>query len=215
VPPLDPEAQLRVWEAGTGGGVCFEAASAFARLLAMLGYRVQPVLAQISFPGSHQACVVELDGRRWLVDVAQGSPLFEPMPLDRAVELSVAGLGYRSRPGDAPESWTLDRWSEQGWTPFCHYPLGAPSAAEQAVAYQSHHVPGRSFVVSFLRLVRLRDDEVWSLRGDELTHFKADGKRVERVGAEDDERLAELFGAPRLPIAEARAALAELLPPPR
>jgi len=213
VPPLDHELQLGAWETGTGGGVCFEAASAFGRLLSSLGYAVQAVLAGISFPGSHQASLVELGGRRWLVDVAQGSPLFEPILLEGAQEVWNAGLGYRAHPGDALNEWVLDRWSDEGWQPFCRYPLSPPTAAETEAAYQRHHVPGQSFVVSTLRLVRLGDDEVWSLRGDDLTHFTPDGKRTETVGAANDDRLVALFGLPALPLARARRALAELLTP--
>ena len=74
VPPVDLDALLRARAAGRGGGVCFELAPLFRRLLTGLGYRVWPILAQITFPGSHHATVVDLDGARYLVDVGSGAP---------------------------------------------------------------------------------------------------------------------------------------------
>ena len=55
VPPLDLDAALDAWCARRGGGVCFEVTAMVDRLLSELGYRTHPVLAQITFPGSHQA----------------------------------------------------------------------------------------------------------------------------------------------------------------
>src|SRR3712207_2804062 len=82
VPPLDSEALLAGWEQKRSGGLCFEVAEMFSRLLVSLGYRAQVVLGFITFLGSHQAVLVELDGRRYLVDVGNGAPFFEPIPLD-------------------------------------------------------------------------------------------------------------------------------------
>ena len=81
VPAVDLDALLRARAAGRGGGVCFELAPLFRRLLRGLGYRVWPILAQITFPGSHHATVVDLDGARYLVDVGSGAPLWRPFPL--------------------------------------------------------------------------------------------------------------------------------------
>src|SRR3954452_15994453 len=87
VPPLDLDVLLEAWCARRGGGVCFEVASMVDRLLVELGYRTRLVLAQITFPGSHQATLVELDGQRFLVDVGNGAPFLEPIPLDGEFEL--------------------------------------------------------------------------------------------------------------------------------
>jgi hypothetical protein len=45
--------------------------------------------------------VVELHGRSYLADVSNGAPFFEPIPLDRTVEIRRFGLAYRFRPGEA------------------------------------------------------------------------------------------------------------------
>ena len=53
VPPLDPDTLLANWEAGRGGGVCYEISAMFHRLIRTLGYDAELVLAQISIPDGH------------------------------------------------------------------------------------------------------------------------------------------------------------------
>ena len=125
VPPIDPEALLQAWEERRSGGLCFEVAEMFGRLLVALGYRAHPVLGFITFLGHHQAVLVEIDGRRFLVD-GGGAPFFEPIPLDREVEVRLAGLAYRFRPDEAGENCVQDRWIDGAWAPFCRYELRPP-----------------------------------------------------------------------------------------
>lgn len=101
VPPVDCEALLETWEQRRGGGVCFEVVEMLSRLLVALGYQARPLLARISFPGSHQAVLVELDGACFLLDAGNGAPFFTPIPLDRVTEVRHAGLAYRFRPDEA------------------------------------------------------------------------------------------------------------------
>lgn len=206
-PPLDPEELLAEWEEGRGTAVCFEAVHAFSRLLAALGYDARPVAGAITFPGSHQAIVVALGGTCYLVDVGNGAPFFAPMPLDRVVEVRHAGLAYRLRPGEVPGEHMQDRWIGGAWAPFCRYDLRVPGAAAWEEAYRRHHVPGESFVIGPLRLVRCTEGAVHSLHGGELTHFTAAGKQVERVEGPDgyERAVREVFGVQRLPVAEVLA----------
>jgi arylamine N-acetyltransferase len=210
VPPLDPGAILEAWTARAGGGLCFEVAAMFGRLLRGLGYRAHTVLAFITFPGSHQAVLVELDEGRFLVDLGNGAPFFVPIPLDGPVELRRAGLTNRFRP-DETNGWVQERWIDDAWSVFCRYDLQPSSAEARAAAYQRHHIRGASWVVDRLTLIRCEEDEVWTLRDNQLSHFTVAGQTVESVTAEPDayERLAaDVFHLPALDIAGARMALA-------
>lgn len=211
VPPVDLEALLDAWEGGQGGGVCFELTPLFRGLLAGLGYRVRPILAQISFPGSHHATVVELDGQRYLVDIGVGAPLWQPVRLGETVEIRHAGLGYRLRP-DGPDAYLQERSADGAWQPSCRYDLRPADPAAREAAYQRHQLAGETWVVGSLTLVRCTDEAVHRLRDDELVSHRRDGKQVERlVEAADYRRVAaEVFGLPGLPIEEARATLAEI-----
>src|SRR5688572_24543195 len=55
VPPMDLDHLLDTWEQRAGGGICFELAAMFARLLTSLGYDIYVMLAQVSLPNGHQA----------------------------------------------------------------------------------------------------------------------------------------------------------------
>lgn len=217
VPPLDPDAILAAWEEKRSGGLCFEVADTFCRLLAALGFRARVVLGLITFLGSHQAVLVEVDGRRYLIDVANGAPFFEPIPLDGPVEVRRAGLAYRFRPGDAAETWLQERWIDDAWAPFCRYELGPSAPRAREAAYQRHHSLGTGWVVGNLTLVRCTEWEVCRLRDQEFTRFTAEGKQTEDVSEPGDRsRLAAaVFGLPGLPIEEGWRALADLRATPQ
>jgi len=204
VPAPDPDVLLTNWEHMRGGGVCFELASMFERLLRALGYQSSLILGAVTFPGAHQAVVVKLDEGRYLVDVGCGSPLFEPIPLDGEVIVRRLGLGYRFRPAELPDTWVQDRFIEGEWAPLFRYDLKPADEREREAGYQRHHVPGESWVIGSPRLVRCTDDAVFSLRDGELVTYRADGKHAEQITSLSDyTRVArEVFGLPNLPIAE-------------
>src|SRR3954463_10496464 len=135
VPPPDPDVLLTNWEHARGGGVCFELASMFERLLRTLGYQSSLILGAVTFPGAHQAVVVELDEGRYLVDVGCGSPLFEPIPLDGEVIVRRLGLGYRFRQAEQPDSWLQDRLIEGEWAPLFRYDLRPADEREREEGY--------------------------------------------------------------------------------
>lgn len=205
VPALDAEALLADWEARRAGGVCFEHTELFGRLLGALGYPVVPIAGEISFPGSHQALLVDVGGARWLVDVGNGAPFFEPIPLDRPFEIRRAGLGYRFRadPADAGV-WVQDRALEGGWKPHCRYLLRPQSPADRDLAYQRHHRPRETWVTNTIVFIRSGEDEVVVFRDGDLTRYTPGGKRAERAGDPAAwARLPVLLGSPalRLPAA--------------
>jgi arylamine N-acetyltransferase len=238
VPAPDTEELLASWAARRGGGVCFDLAPTFRRLLAGLGYQVRPILAQISFPGSHHATVVDFDGgdgtedggvrvdgrsdgggARYLVDIGGGAPLWQPFKIGDTVEIRHAGLGYRLRPagpaeaeGDEPDVYVQERWIDGEWQVFCRYDLRPAGAAAREAAYQRHQLAGATWVVGNLTLVRCTAEAVYRLRDDELVTHTAGGKRTDHLVTDADYRqvAADVFGLPGLPIDEARAALDDI-----
>lgn len=215
VPPPDPDALLESWERGLGGGACFELAEMFTRLLLALGYRAHQVLAQITFPGSHQAVIVEFEGRGYLAEVSNGSPFFEPIPLDGTFEICHIGLEFRFRPDATTERWVQERHIDGAWETFCTYDLRPAGPRERDAIYQRHHTPGESWVMDQFRFIRCREDEVYSLFAGRLAHFTAAGKRTVAVAdAECAPYLAGAFGMPRLPMEAALRAIRERDRPP-
>ena len=212
VPAPDPDALLDNWRRKQGGGVCYELSAMFARLLNALRYDARLVLGQISIPGGHQAIVVELSDGSYLVDIGSGSPLFEPIPLDRVFEVQRAGLGFRFRPGETAEEWVQDRWINEAWVQHCRYDLRPISAQLRMDAYQHHHTPGASWVIGSPRIVRCDDDAVYLMIGNEFVHFSTDDKRKELVEGPEQFALlsTEVFGMPAMPVVDAFRAQAEM-----
>jgi N-hydroxyarylamine O-acetyltransferase len=211
VPPdPDPEVLLRLWIERRAGGLCYEVARTFGRLLQELGFEVCDVSGDITWPDSHQALQVEVGGRRWLIDAGNGAPFFAPIPLDAVVELDHAGLRYRFRPGEKA-SHVQDRWMDGRWQPFCVLYDAPPSPARLRTAFCRHHVPGEGKFVGELTLVRCRPDGLDRLHNRTLTRFAAAGRRDEILDEPGLGRAAgEVFGLPHLPIGEAVAVLRDL-----
>jgi len=209
VPPLNASEVLDRWVAGRSGGVCFEVTYMFGRLLREIGFNAYPILAEISFPGSHMAVVVELDGTRFMLDAGNGAPFDAPIPLDEISEVRAHGLAYRFRPDNG--AFFQDRWINGGWQTFVHYTLEPASAEAREAAYQRHHTRGSSWVVDELRLVRSSDNGVRSLRGSQLTSFVGSEKWVEQIEGRDAvaRAAAEIFGMPRLPVLAALEVLGD------
>jgi arylamine N-acetyltransferase len=195
VPTLDLEAVLDTWTARAGGGVCYEVGSMLGRLLGELGFTVYPVLAQISFPGSHSALMAELGGAQLLVDVGNGQPIFEAIPVDATTEIDRAGLRYRFHRPATTGRLVQDRWVDGAFKPFVTYEMTAATPAEMEASFQRHHaLPPMTFVMQNFRLVRCTDDEVIQLRDHEFTRYTAAGKATEEVRA--IARYRELIAGP-------------------
>jgi arylamine N-acetyltransferase len=209
VPEVDTDAKVASWIGRRGGGVCFEVVATFGPILRELGFQTRAINAEIGWPGAHRALIVDLEQSAYLVDVGNGAPFLDPIPLNATTEVRHAGLAYRFHPDSASDDWIQDRWIDDAWVPFCRYTLGRDDAGVREAAYQHHHTLGQSWVVDTLTLTRCDDDEVWSLRNDELRHFTPDGKSVQRVSdAGEYTRLAaEVFGLPGLPIEHAHSLL--------
>ncbi|MCC7368876.1 MAG: arylamine N-acetyltransferase [Chloroflexi bacterium] len=215
-PQPDSDALLTAWEGRAGGGVCFEIAMMVSRLLATLGYGAHLVLGQISLPFGHQAVVVEVGGRRYLVDLGNGAPIFEPLPLDgQPVEVHRHGLSFRFRHGDEPDALFQDRMIDGAWKQHCRYSLAPAADADRDAGYQHHHTPNASWVTGSLTMVRSTDTEVYSLKDAVLTRHTEHGKSADTLPDEAayQRMAAEVYGLPALRIGDAlavRAAFSQL-----
>jgi arylamine N-acetyltransferase len=213
VPPLNRETELQSWAAQRGGGVCFEVVDMLGALLDALGFVQYPVLATISFAGSHQANLVTVSGAQYLVDAGNGAPLFEPIAVQDdgpALEVHHVGLSYRFRPSpEQPGALVQERFIEGEWRLFCTYDLSPATEVGRADAYRRHHTRGQSWVVDNLTLVRCTETAVWSLRDDRVTHYTDGGKETFAVAspAEYQRLVSEVFGLPNAPVSDALGAL--------
>jgi N-hydroxyarylamine O-acetyltransferase len=214
-PDPDPEALVAQWIERRGGGLCYEVARTFRGLLAALGYDVRLVTGAITWPGSHEALIVELDGRQWLVDAGNGAPFFDPVPLGSLVEVHHAGLSYRFRPGERPGTHVQDRLIDGVWTPFCLFSDDPPpTGGDLRASFCRHHTPGEGKFVGELNVVRCHPGGLDRLHNRRLTRITSHGRTETDL---DDAGLAraaaEVFQLPGLPVTEAVAVLRRLAVP--
>jgi arylamine N-acetyltransferase len=216
VPAMDLDGLLDTWERRAGGGICFELAAMFSKLLASLGYDLYVMLAQVSLPNGHQAIHVMLDGNRYLVDLGTGGPIFQPVPLDDLpFEIRQHGVGYRFRFGDEPDQLLREALIQGEWTVSCRYSLRPASDEDRDRGYQNHHVVNASWVTGTLTLTRSTTEAVYALKDSTLTRYTEAEKTVETVVDRSAyvRLAAEPYGLPQLPIGEAldvRAAFGRL-----
>jgi arylamine N-acetyltransferase len=206
VPPMDLDLLLDTWEQRAGGGICFELAAMFSRLLASLGYDIYVMLAQVSLPDGHQAIYVTLDGKRYLVDLGTGGPIFQPIPLDDLpFEIHHHGVGYRFRFGDEPQQLLREALIQGDWSISCRYTMRPASDEDSDRGYQNHHVVNASWVTGTLTMTRSTTEAVYALKDSTLTRYTDTGKSVETIAdpAAYARLAAEAYGLPRLPIHEA------------
>ncbi|GAA4874287.1 arylamine N-acetyltransferase family protein [Kitasatospora terrestris] len=122
---IEPEAAVERIVNGRGG-YCYHLNGAFAALLESLGHRVELHRGGIQSrrdaaprgaTGDHMVLTVQLEGRRWYVDVGLGDGPSEPLPLplpgadpaNRSVTHRQGPFSYRLRPSEAvPGGWRLD-----------------------------------------------------------------------------------------------------------
>lgn len=217
VPAPDPTMLLDAWERRAGGGVCFDITAMVEPLLRSLGYDAHLILAHISGPFGHQAVVVNnLGGKRYMVDLGNGAPIFAPIPLDEVIEVHRHGLGFRFRPSDDPpripggEEWIRDRLSDDGWVVGCRYELQPARDDDRQAGYQHHMTPGTTWVLGSLTMNRSTTEAVHALKDDTLTTHTENGKTTRTITSPDEYReiVAEVYGLPGLPIEDGLAALA-------
>ena len=104
------------------GGFCFELNGLFHRLLAALGFDVDRVAARMLGsdgtgrpPANHHVNVVELDGRRYAVDVGMGVPTMRrPLPLDGEERTDGIGVDWRVVESDRPDETSLTQYRAPG-----------------------------------------------------------------------------------------------------
>ncbi|CAL9339312.1 arylamine N-acetyltransferase [Streptomyces sp. NPDC052644] len=197
-PGLEPELSARRFAAGQGG-YCFHLNSAFAALLAALGYDVTLHVGGVhedadgrGANGNHMALTVRVDGEGWFVDAGLGDGPVEPLPL-RAGTYRQGPFTYRMEPSAAePGGWTFFH-DERGTFRVMEF-RGEAAAPEDFAAehLRLSTAPDSPFVTTFA-VLRRDADTAHVLRGRVLRRIGARGAE-ERVVDSEEEWFAVLEG---------------------
>ncbi len=186
--PLDTDSLFDRIVVRRRGGYCFEQNGLMFAILGELGYETTMVLARVLLSGAdhppltHRFTMVDLDDRRYLVDVGFGAAcpptpvLFDP--------LGASGGRYRIVEGE-PGEFHLQLATDDGYVSLYRFDLVRYGAADAELGhFYSHRHPDAAFVNNLVA-ARTVDGEVRSLRNLEL--------RITRSGDEQQIAIVDAF----------------------
>lgn len=202
------------------GGTCFSLTYCFGSMLSSAGFRCYPVMADMKRPNIHCALVVEMAGRRYLVD--PGYLVGEPVELSGVpvqVPTTFGTVELRPRRDDCYDLFTLeggwDALSGTGWRDRA--PAEAPRHGDRKWRYTvrttgvSHAEFMRHWQDSFslpmmnnLLLTRLTTDGHLYVKNHHLRVRSRSGGANENIRSALEERIAAEFGIPPDVTAQAR-----------
>jgi N-hydroxyarylamine O-acetyltransferase len=206
---LSPEAVEAKLITARRGGYCFEQNGLFQRVLAALGFEVEPLIARAVWmappdappgPRTHMALRVTIDGEPWLADVGFGGKVLTA-PIRFELETAQATGHEAFRLARSPVGRRLEVELDTGWAPA--YELSAEPQAEMdfvsANWFTSTHPASRfrnGLIVS-----RTTPQARYGLRGSRLAVRHINGTTTREIlDADGIERaLIEVFGLPVQP----------------
>jgi arylamine N-acetyltransferase len=181
------------------GGTCFSLTYCLGSMLASAGYRCHPVMADMKRPNVHCALVVELAGRRFLVD--PGYLVGEPVELAERPARIVTTFGVvelRPREGDRYDLFTVTG-EERKWryavrtTPVSH-------STFMRHWQESFSLP----MMNSLLLTRLTPSGYLYVKNHHLRMTTVQGKSNENIRSGLERRIEDEFGIPPAITAQAR-----------
>lgn len=111
------------------GGYCFELNGLMLYVLKTLGFKARPLLARVHLerePGgrTHQLNLIELNGRKWIVDVGFGAGgLRSPLPLEEGVYKQESGMDIKLSKKE-PWGWFMQTKDKGVWKDSYSFDLG-------------------------------------------------------------------------------------------
>jgi len=206
---LAPEAvDAKLLQAGRGG-YCFEQNSLFQRVLCALGYRVEPLIAQVQWmagpearqrPRTHMVLRVTVDGQPWLCDVGFGScVLTAPIRFDLTTPQSTQHECFRISPQG--NEHLLAALLGDDWMPvYLISPAPCRDGDYVMANYYSSTYPQSIFRHDLL-VARSTPEARHALLRNRLTIRRADGGGERRFLNADqiEQALAEVFLLPVAP----------------
>lgn len=199
--PLDLESLYQRIVVDRRGGYCFEQNGLLCAMLGELGFTTTMYLARVVFNGdehpglTHRMTVVEIDDRRYLVDVGFGAngPR-QPVRLDGA-EAHECDRTFRiARPRDTELHLQVRR--DGDFVSLYKFELARYGPADCEVGHFYSHRHPKAIFVNNLVAARILDDEIRSLRNRDRWVIRVDGdeRRTIDSAADLETTLTEEFG---------------------
>jgi len=187
------------------GGTCFSLTYCLGSMLTSAGYRCYPVMADMRRPNIHCALIVEMTGRRFLVD--PGYLVGEPVELvARPVQLATTFgiVEIRPRVGERYDLFTLDG-GDRKW----RYTVSTVPVSHSA--FMRHWQDSFALpMMNSLLLTKLTPSGHLYIKNHHLRMKSQRGKCNENIRADFERRIASEFGIPPEITAQARGHLDRL-----
>ncbi|GCE45957.1 N-hydroxyarylamine O-acetyltransferase [Thermosporothrix hazakensis] len=149
---LDPASLFQKLVQSQRGGYCFELNGLLEQVLRQLGFQVTTLAARVMIGGvvqqkSHKLMLIELNGRRWLVDVGFGGNCpVAPLPLEPGVEVDQR-LEVLRLVTDPDFGYILQHKVRDEWRPLYGFTLEPYYPADyRMMNFYTSHSPDSPFI---------------------------------------------------------------------
>lgn len=183
---LDPAHLVRKLVQQRRGGYCFELNGLMLLVLRRIGFSARPLLARVHLDASpsartHQANLVEIDGRSWIIDVGFGAGgLRSPMPLEMGRIENGPGWAFRF---EAREPWGIFMQTREGeaWKDSYSFDLSHVTDADLELGNHYTSTSPKSHFVTQRVASAPREHGRVSIRDFTLTRLDGDTKTTQEI----------------------------------
>lgn len=175
------------------GGGCHIHAAGLRALLLGLGYEATLAAASIGQPGDHLIVRIQLAGALVWCDLGNGQPYLVPFRVGEMTTCEHLGWSVRALPdADGMNLWRCNTL-QPNWHRVYRTRLEPRTWDDFSEAIARHHEePGFGPFLTGIRAVKIRKDEMITVRDETVTHWSRDGVR-ERGITDDNELGRELL----------------------
>lgn len=140
------------------GGTCFENNLAFFALLTTLGFEGYLTINDMETPACHTACVIALEGRKYLADIAIPVHCAIPLSPDRVTRRSTAFHNYTIHPLKASR-YAIERSHHPKRLAFTLVDIPIPLEAYRLAVQQDYEATG--FFLDRVIIIKVMNNRLW------------------------------------------------------
>ena len=153
------------------GGTCFENNLAFFALLTTLGFEGYLTINDMAVPACHTACVITLEGRKYLADIAIPVYCAIPFAPDRITRRSTAFHNYTIHPQGASR-YAIERSHHPKRLAFTLVDIPIPLDAYRLAVQQDYEATG--FFLDRVIIIKVIENRLWRFSSAE-TPYRLEG----------------------------------------
>ncbi|WP_445716260.1 arylamine N-acetyltransferase [Flavobacterium sp.] len=119
------------------GGTCATMNTFIGSVLYKLGFEVYLVNGTMAMKNDHVALLLELEGTKYIIDVGDGQPYFEPFPINKEMEYEHPFRKFRAYPQN--NEFKIDFFIDNQWSTDVTYHLEPKTFQEISSTIEQHY----------------------------------------------------------------------------